>query len=127
MVYEVNGYLPQQGDLVWINFDPSIGKEIKKRRPALVLSTKQYNGTTGMIAICPVTSTKRFGFIEINEDQNVKGYINPLQLYTFDFINKLRNVEYIEPLNDEDMAAVVQTVENIFKFWKLKDSANGET
>lgn len=127
MVYEVNGYLPQQGDLVWINFDPSIGKEIKKRRPALVLSTKQYNGTTGMIAICPITSTQRYGFIKINKDQSVKGHINPLQLYTFDSINKLRNVEYIEPLNDEDMAAVVQTVENIFKFWKLKDSANGET
>ncbi|MFL2061122.1 hypothetical protein [Marinilactibacillus psychrotolerans] len=75
---------------------------------------------------CPITSTKRFGFIEIDKDQKIKGCVTPLQFYTFDFIIKFRLVEYIEPLNNEDMAAVVQIVENIFKLWKLNDSANGE-
>nr|WP_020088283.1 type II toxin-antitoxin system PemK/MazF family toxin [Levilactobacillus parabrevis] len=31
-------YNPAQGDVVYINFDPSIGHEIKKRRPGLVVS-----------------------------------------------------------------------------------------
>lgn len=61
----------------------------------------------------------------INRDLSIKGHSNPLQLHTFDSIYKLRNDGYIEPLNDEDKAAVFQTAENIFKIWKLKGSANG--
>lgn len=52
----------------------------------------------------------------LKDIQKVKSCVNVLQLLTFDFINKFRQVEYIEPLKDEDMTAVVQTVENIFKF-----------
>lgn len=33
-------YIPTKGDIVWIDFDPSTGKEIKKRRPTLVVSQK---------------------------------------------------------------------------------------
>lgn len=31
-------YIPEQGDLIWLDFDPSSGKEIMKRRPAFVIS-----------------------------------------------------------------------------------------
>ena len=31
-------YIPKKGDIVWIDFDPSVGKEIQKRRPGLVVS-----------------------------------------------------------------------------------------
>ncbi len=33
-------YLPSAGDLVWIDFDPTLGQERKGRRPALVLSPR---------------------------------------------------------------------------------------
>ncbi|WP_366522824.1 type II toxin-antitoxin system PemK/MazF family toxin [uncultured Planococcus sp.] len=35
--------MPAQGDLVYLNFDPSTGMEIQKRRPAIVLSNTEYN------------------------------------------------------------------------------------
>lgn len=34
-------YTPEQGDIVWLDFDPSSGKEIIKRRPAFVISQKK--------------------------------------------------------------------------------------
>jgi len=122
MVYNLNGYTPKQGDIIWVKFDPSIGREIKKKRPALVLSSNSYNKVTGFVVVCPITSTKKSGFVEINPDQKTKGYINIMQLKTFDYINKKREVDYIEYLNDEDMAVVVQIIESIFKFDKIIES-----
>ena len=36
-------YIPKKGDIVWINFDPSAGKEIQKQRPGLVISRTDFN------------------------------------------------------------------------------------
>ncbi|WP_369904133.1 type II toxin-antitoxin system PemK/MazF family toxin [Enterococcus faecium] len=50
---------PKQGDIITINFNPSTGRVIQKRRPALVVSTNNYNLVTGLVAVCPITSTKK--------------------------------------------------------------------
>lgn len=52
-------YLPDQGDLAWINFDPQAGREQAKNRPALVLTTSDFNAATGLLVACPVTRTER--------------------------------------------------------------------
>jgi mRNA interferase MazF len=52
-------YVPEQGDLAWINFDPQIGREQVKNRPALVLTTSDFNVATGLLLVCPVTRTER--------------------------------------------------------------------
>ena len=52
-------YLPEQGDLTWINFDPQVGREQAKNRPALVLTGSDFNATTGLLVVCPVTRTDR--------------------------------------------------------------------
>ena len=44
-------------DIVWVNFDPSSGNEIKKRRPGLVVSRYEFNRSTLFAVICPITST----------------------------------------------------------------------
>ena len=49
-------YVPDSGDLVWLDFDPHAGREQAGRRPALVLSSALYNGKTGLAIACPVTS-----------------------------------------------------------------------
>ena len=38
---------PKQKDIIWIDFDPSKGKDIRKRRPALVVSRDEFNERTG--------------------------------------------------------------------------------
>ena len=49
-------YVPEAGDIVWLNFTPHAGHEQAGRRPALVLSTAGYNGKTGLMICCPMTA-----------------------------------------------------------------------
>lgn len=52
-------YLPEAGDLVWVNFDPQAGREQAKNRPALVITGSEFNAATGLLVACPVTRTDR--------------------------------------------------------------------
>lgn len=49
-------YVPDTGDLIWLTFDPQVGREQAGRRPAVVLSQAIYNGRTGLAVACPITS-----------------------------------------------------------------------
>ena len=49
-------YVPEAGDIVWLQFDPRAGHEQAGHRPAVVLSPASYNGRAGMIVCCPTTT-----------------------------------------------------------------------
>lgn len=49
-------YVPDSGDIVWLNFAPQAGHEQAGHRPAVVLSPKAYNGRTGLCLVVPVTN-----------------------------------------------------------------------
>ncbi|WP_089730137.1 endoribonuclease MazF [Candidatus Thiosymbion oneisti] len=49
-------YLPEAGDIAWLGFDPQAGHEQAGHRPALVLSPATYNGKTGLMLCCPMTT-----------------------------------------------------------------------
>lgn len=49
-------YVPEAGDIVWINFSPQSGREQAGHRPALVLSPSRYNGKTSLMLACPITT-----------------------------------------------------------------------
>jgi mRNA interferase MazF len=51
-------YIPEAGDLVWLLFDPVLGREQAGRRPALVLSPRAYNRNELMLVV-PITSHKK--------------------------------------------------------------------
>lgn len=51
-----SSYVPQGGDIVWLNFTPQAGHEQAGHRPALVLSPKAYNQKTGLMICCPITT-----------------------------------------------------------------------
>ncbi|MEE8125985.1 MAG: endoribonuclease MazF [Nitrospirales bacterium] len=50
-----SSYIPQAGDIVWLNFTPQAGHEQAGHRPALVLSPKTYNQKTSLMICCPIT------------------------------------------------------------------------
>jgi len=52
-------YIPERGDIVWINFNPQSGFEQKGRKPAVVISPNEYNEKTGSGLFCPVTGRKK--------------------------------------------------------------------
>jgi len=46
----------KRGDIYWVNFDPSIGTEIKKRRPAIIISNDLSNMYLERVQVIPLTS-----------------------------------------------------------------------
>ncbi len=59
-------YIPERNDLLWLDFEPTKGKEIGKYRPALVLSSKDYNKKTGVMICCPVSTSIRGAATEVS-------------------------------------------------------------
>jgi len=89
-------YIPDKGDIVSLNFDPSAGKEIMKRRPAFVVSRKIFNEHTGFAVVAPITSTIRKMKLEVvlPEEMATKGSVLIHQMKSLDFDN--RQIKLIE-------------------------------
>lgn len=58
-------YVPKRNDIIWLDFEPTKGREIGKYRPALVLSSEEYNKRTGLVIICPISTSVRGGPTEV--------------------------------------------------------------
>ena len=52
-------YVPDAGDIVWLNFTPQAGHEQGGHRPALVLSPAEYNNKTSLMICCPITTQSK--------------------------------------------------------------------
>jgi mRNA interferase MazF len=65
------GYVPEAGEIVWLQFDPQAGHEQAGHRPAVVISPSSYNSKTGLMVCCPMTNqVKGYPFeVEIIGDQ----------------------------------------------------------
>jgi mRNA interferase MazF len=55
----VEPYVPDSGDLIWLDFNPQVGHEQAGRRPGLVLSSRRFNKKASLAYVCPVTSKIR--------------------------------------------------------------------
>lgn len=88
-------YIPDKGDIVWLNFNPQSGHEQSGRRPALAISPKPYNEKTNLAIFCPITSqVKEYPFeVKIPDDLEIAGVILSDQIKNLDW--KTRNVEFI--------------------------------
>lgn len=49
-------YVPDAGDIVWLSFDPQVGREQAGHRPAVGLSPAVYNAKTSLMVCCPMTT-----------------------------------------------------------------------
>ncbi len=91
----MDAYIPARGDLVWLQFSPQAGHEQAGRRPALVLSSREYNQKIGLALFCPVTSQiKGYPFeVEIPPGLVVTGVILADQVRNLDW--RVRHAEFI--------------------------------
>jgi len=92
-------YIPDRGDVVWVNFGLSIGHEQKGKRPAIIISRKLYNKRSGLVVACPVTSREKGYPFEISFDSGkIKGVIQTDQIKTFDWEQRgIRFVFRVKP------------------------------
>ncbi|MEK7374853.1 MAG: type II toxin-antitoxin system PemK/MazF family toxin [Thermodesulfobacteriota bacterium] len=104
-------YIPRQGDIIAITFDPQSGHKQKGRRPALVVSKDLFNESTGMAIVCPVTNTKRgFPFhVPVPEDSSLTGFIMVEQVKSIDF--RSRRAKRIERGSDELLGNVLSILD----------------
>jgi len=65
-------YVPEQGDIILIEFDPQTGHEQKGRRPAFVVSNNTFNKFTNLAIVCPITNTNREFPLHVPLDNRTK-------------------------------------------------------
>lgn len=110
-------YIPDRQDVVLLNFDPSAGSEIRKRRPALVISTQNFSRVTGLALVCPITHADKnkirdLGILTPVVGVNgIDGYVNPTQMHTYDF--RARKVKKMGELDDASFVQVLIIVRDI--------------
>ena len=106
-------FIPEQGDIIWLSFDPSSGKEIIKRRPAYVISRKLFNEHTGLALVAPISSTIRGIKLEVVLDDglNTQGAILIHKVKSLDFIEREANfIEHVSQATIEQVKALLKVI-----------------
>ncbi|HPI99066.1 MAG TPA: endoribonuclease MazF [Synergistales bacterium] len=106
MVSDRSEYVPDQGDMVWLNFNPASGHEQKGRRPAVVITPQSYNRASGLCFVLPVTSKEKgYPFeVPLTGVNGTHGVILTDQGRTVDW--KARQAVKIESLPEDIMGKV---------------------
>ncbi|MDA0910348.1 MAG: endoribonuclease MazF [Proteobacteria bacterium] len=104
-------YIPDAGDIVWLDFDPQAGREQKGHRPALVISPKVYNTKTKLMLCCPMT-TKIKGYpFEVAVASEKESVILSDQIKSLDW--QQRNAKFkgrISVVELEDVCAKIKAI-----------------
>ena len=107
-------YVPDRGDIVWLDFNPQSGHEQMGRRPALVLSYKRYNEKVGSGIFCPITSKEKGYPFEVKTmGKKIYGCVLSDQIKNLDW--RVRNIEFIEKIKDAVLDEVVEKVKVIIE------------
>lgn len=113
MVTNGEKYVPEQGDIVYLDFTPQAGREQMGRRPALIISKKDYNKRLGLVVACPITNTQRPypTHIPLPEGKKVKGFVMGEQFKSLDY--QQRKIAFVEKADNEvldDVLAIVYPI-----------------
>ena len=100
-------YIPDRGDIVWLDFTPQTGHEQQGKRPAVVLSPQAYNRKAGLALFCPIT-TKQKGYpFEVKiEVGKINGVVLSDQVKSLDW--KQRGAEFIVKAKDDEMNEIIK-------------------
>ncbi len=99
-------FIPDRKDIIWLDFEPKIANEIGKYRPALVLTSKNYN-KTGFLMCCPVSTSIRGGELEVevfNLDSPSVVVTNIVQTFKW----TARKPKFIARVDDKTYYSVLQ-------------------
>ena len=105
-----SSYVPQRGDIVWLQFAPQAGHEQAGRRPALVVSPGSYNSRVGLALFCPITSqVKGYPFeVELGPEGKVEGVVLSDQVKSLDW--RARQAQKFDHVPETVMLEVVAKI-----------------
>jgi len=105
----------KQGDLIWLDFNPTLGSKQTGIRPALVVSNNTYNKKSKNFAlIVPVTSTKSNYplHVDLETSSIIKGQIMCEQVKMIDL--KARPYKQIETISSVTLDKVIKIIKLMF-------------
>lgn len=104
-----------QGDIIEVNFDPTVGHEPAKRRPALVVSTHAFNLRSSMTFVAPITSVVNNYPLHVvfdDEESGVRGAVCVEQIRAVDL--EARPCTKVGVLGIDEMDEVLNRLAPIF-------------
>lgn len=104
-----------QGDIIIVDFDPTRGHEPRKRRPALVVSSFEYDISTSMTLVCAITSTVSGFYLHdpLPEDCPVQGSIVLEQVRALDLNARPHRV--VGHLDEEHLRRALVCLRSFFE------------
>jgi len=107
-------YIPKRGDIVFLNFNPQKGHEQRGERPALIVSSDVFNGKTGFVLACPIT-TKDNKFplhVPLPKEFSTAGFVLTEHVRSVDF--KAREALFIERATDDFIDYVLDVLKSFY-------------
>jgi len=103
----VREYIPKQGDIAYVDFNPTKGHEQKGLCPCIVISNNTFNIHTKMVIVCPITSNeKKFPtHYLLKNTKKIHGSVLCEHIRSIDY--EERKIKYIEKCSDEDLISVI--------------------
>jgi len=102
-------YTPGRGDIVRLDFNPQSGQEQKGKKPAAVVSPKEYNEKTGLGLFCPITSKSRNYPFEVHiKNEEIEGVVLPDHIKSLDW--QTRDIEFITTISSEEVNEIINKV-----------------
>lgn len=95
----------KRGEVWWVNFDPSIGGEIRKKRPAIIVSNDAANKFLNRVQVVPLTS-KTEHLYPSEAYVTITGKMGKAMADQLATVSKLRLSKRIGVLSPEDIKAI---------------------
>jgi mRNA interferase MazF len=108
----VEHYIPHQGDIIALDFNPAVGREQKGKRPAVVVSNKIVNENSRFIWAIPITTgAKNYHFplhIKLDERTQIQGKVLVEHMKAIDQV--ARDIAFIEKMPEDILDDVLYNI-----------------
>lgn len=111
MVISASSYIPDRGDIVYLDFDPTKGHEQRGHRPALVVSPRSYNAKSSLALFVPITrQQKGYPFeVALPAEMQTEGVILADQIKSLGW--NARRVQFVESAPERVVEEVQSKIE----------------
>ncbi len=103
----VKKYIPKQKDIVYLDFNPTKGREQEGFRPAVVISNNNFNEYTKMVMDLPIMSNEKEFPTHYNLEDTLEVHGKVLCEHVRSIDCKIRNLKFVEKLSDNDFISII--------------------